>query len=143
MCCQKPGCEKTFLKYYVDKRGSTDWSQPRKYCCIEHSCTHFQQENPTGRCQKPGCTNTFLKYYVDKRRGRIYCNQPRKYCHELVKPLFTLMRRRLPVPKDSQYGAKMRVKWISSIEFVSDYKNIGMGQGGHREDHMCSLKSRK
>jgi methionine sulfoxide reductase catalytic subunit len=28
------------------------------------------------------------------------------------------------------------VKWISSIEFVSDYKNIGMGQGGHREDHM-------
>ena len=21
MCCQEPGCEKTFLKYYVDKRG--------------------------------------------------------------------------------------------------------------------------
>jgi len=21
MCCQRPGCEKTFLKYYVDKRG--------------------------------------------------------------------------------------------------------------------------
>jgi hypothetical protein len=83
MCCQKPGCEKTFLKYYVDKRGSTDWSQPRKYCCIEHSWTHFQQENPTVRCQKPGCTNTFLKYYVDKRRGRTHWNQPRKYCHEL------------------------------------------------------------
>ncbi len=28
------------------------------------------------------------------------------------------------------------VKWIKSIEFISDYKNIGMGQGGHREDHM-------
>jgi methionine sulfoxide reductase catalytic subunit len=28
------------------------------------------------------------------------------------------------------------VKWIQSIEFVSDYKNIGRGQGGHREDHM-------
>jgi hypothetical protein len=31
------------------------------------------------------------------------------------------------------------VKWISSIEFVSDYKNIGMGQGGHREDHRLGL----
>jgi sulfoxide reductase catalytic subunit YedY len=28
------------------------------------------------------------------------------------------------------------VKWIKSIEFVSDYKTMGMGQGGHREDHM-------
>jgi hypothetical protein len=28
------------------------------------------------------------------------------------------------------------VKWIKSIEFVSDYKTIGKGQGGHREDHM-------
>jgi len=36
---------------------------------------------------------------------------------------------------ETQLGFKM-VKWISSIEFVSDYKNIGMGQGGHREDHM-------
>jgi methionine sulfoxide reductase catalytic subunit len=34
---------------------------------------------------------------------------------------------------ETQLGFKM-VKWISSIEFVSDYKNIG--QGGHREDHM-------
>ncbi len=36
---------------------------------------------------------------------------------------------------ETQLGYKM-VKWIKSIEFVSDYKNIGMGQGGHREDHM-------
>lgn len=36
---------------------------------------------------------------------------------------------------ETQLGYKM-VKWIRSIEFVSDYKNIGMGQGGHREDHM-------
>jgi methionine sulfoxide reductase catalytic subunit len=36
---------------------------------------------------------------------------------------------------ETQLGFKM-VKWIRSIEFVSDYKNIGMGQGGHREDHM-------
>jgi DMSO/TMAO reductase YedYZ molybdopterin-dependent catalytic subunit len=36
---------------------------------------------------------------------------------------------------ETQLGFKM-VKWIKSIEFVSDYKNIGKGQGGHREDHM-------
>jgi DMSO/TMAO reductase YedYZ molybdopterin-dependent catalytic subunit/thiosulfate reductase cytochrome b subunit len=49
----------------------------------------------------------------------------------------------LPVPHgaplrlraETQLGYKM-VKWIRSIEFVSDYKNMGMGQGGHREDHM-------
>ncbi len=35
---------------------------------------------------------------------------------------------------ETQLGYKM-VKWLKSIEFVSDYKNIGMGQGGHREDH--------
>jgi len=28
------------------------------------------------------------------------------------------------------------VKWFKSIEFVKDYKNIGLGQGGWREDHM-------
>ncbi len=36
---------------------------------------------------------------------------------------------------ETQLGYKM-VKWLKSIEFVNDYKNIGKGQGGHREDHM-------
>jgi len=36
---------------------------------------------------------------------------------------------------ETQLGFKM-VKWLKSIEFVSDYKNIGLGEGGHREDHM-------
>lgn len=40
---------------------------------------------------------------------------------------------------ETQLGFKM-VKWIRSIEFVADYKNIGMGQGGHREDHMYYSK---
>ena len=38
---------------------------------------------------------------------------------------------------ETQLGYKM-VKWIRSIEFVNDYKNIGMGQGGHRED-ICTI----
>ena len=36
---------------------------------------------------------------------------------------------------ETQLGYKM-VKWLKSIEFVNGYKNIGKGQGGHREDHM-------
>ncbi len=36
---------------------------------------------------------------------------------------------------ETQLGYKM-VKWLKSIEFVNDYKHIGLGQGGHREDHM-------
>jgi sulfoxide reductase catalytic subunit YedY len=36
---------------------------------------------------------------------------------------------------ETQLGYKM-VKWLKSIEFVSDYKDIGKGQGGLREDHM-------
>jgi methionine sulfoxide reductase catalytic subunit len=36
---------------------------------------------------------------------------------------------------ETQLGYKM-VKWIKSIEFVDDFSNIGMGQGGSREDHM-------
>ncbi|HET8792984.1 MAG TPA: molybdopterin-dependent oxidoreductase [Nitrososphaeraceae archaeon] len=35
---------------------------------------------------------------------------------------------------ETQLGYKM-VKWLKSIEFVENYKHIGMGQGGHREDH--------
>jgi DMSO/TMAO reductase YedYZ molybdopterin-dependent catalytic subunit len=36
---------------------------------------------------------------------------------------------------ETQLGYKM-VKWLKAIEFVEDYKHIGLGQGGHREDHM-------
>jgi DMSO/TMAO reductase YedYZ molybdopterin-dependent catalytic subunit len=36
---------------------------------------------------------------------------------------------------ETQLGYKM-VKWLKSIEFVQDYRHIGQGQGGHREDHM-------
>ena len=61
MCCRKPGCEKTFMKYMLIKGGLL---------------TGANRENIAE------CTNTFLKYYVDKRRGRTHWNQPRKYCHE-------------------------------------------------------------
>jgi methionine sulfoxide reductase catalytic subunit len=36
---------------------------------------------------------------------------------------------------ETQLGYKM-VKWLKSIEFVENYKGIGFGQGGWREDHM-------
>jgi DMSO/TMAO reductase YedYZ molybdopterin-dependent catalytic subunit len=34
---------------------------------------------------------------------------------------------------ETQLGSKM-VKWVTAIEFVADTANIGMGQGGWRED---------
>jgi DMSO/TMAO reductase YedYZ molybdopterin-dependent catalytic subunit/thiosulfate reductase cytochrome b subunit len=34
---------------------------------------------------------------------------------------------------ETQLGFKM-VKWVKAIEFVDDYRDIGMGQGGWRED---------
>ncbi len=34
-----------------------------------------------------------------------------------------------------QLGFKM-VKWIRAIEFVDDYRKVGQGQGGWREDHV-------
>jgi DMSO/TMAO reductase YedYZ molybdopterin-dependent catalytic subunit len=36
---------------------------------------------------------------------------------------------------ETQLGYKM-VKWLNSIELVSDYRSIGRGQGGYREDVM-------
>lgn len=34
---------------------------------------------------------------------------------------------------ETQLGFKM-VKWVRAIEFVADYRHIGQGQGGWRED---------
>ena len=35
---------------------------------------------------------------------------------------------------ESNHGYKM-VKWIAAIEFVSDFGDLGAGQGGYNEDH--------
>lgn len=35
---------------------------------------------------------------------------------------------------ENELGFKM-VKWIAAIEFVSDFKDLGAGQGGYNEDH--------
>ncbi len=35
---------------------------------------------------------------------------------------------------ETQLGFKM-IKWVRAVEFVADYRQIGMGQGGWREDH--------
>jgi DMSO/TMAO reductase YedYZ molybdopterin-dependent catalytic subunit len=48
----------------------------------------------------------------------------------------------LPVPHgaplrlrvETQLGFKM-VKWIQSIEFVDDFRKVGLGHGGWREDY--------
>lgn len=35
---------------------------------------------------------------------------------------------------ENELGFK-QVKWIRAIEFVSDFRNLGAGQGGYNEDH--------
>ena len=35
---------------------------------------------------------------------------------------------------ENELGFKM-VKWIAAIEFVSDFTDLGAGQGGYNEDH--------
>jgi sulfoxide reductase catalytic subunit YedY len=35
---------------------------------------------------------------------------------------------------ENELGVKM-VKWIAAIEFVSDFADLGAGQGGYNEDH--------
>lgn len=45
------------------------------------------------------------------------------------------------VPEERFYLAlngeawRLLVKWIRSIEFVEDFKDLGSGQGGYNEDH--------
>ena len=36
---------------------------------------------------------------------------------------------------EGQLGFKM-VKWIARIELIDDYRHLGQGQGGWREDNM-------
>jgi DMSO/TMAO reductase YedYZ molybdopterin-dependent catalytic subunit/thiosulfate reductase cytochrome b subunit len=49
-------------------------------------------------------------------------------------PLPVLYGAPLRLRCENELGFKM-VKWIRAIEFVSDYKNIGSGQGGYAEDN--------
>jgi DMSO/TMAO reductase YedYZ molybdopterin-dependent catalytic subunit len=35
---------------------------------------------------------------------------------------------------ENEVGFKM-VKWITAIEFVHDFSNLGAGEGGYNEDH--------
>lgn len=50
------------------------------------------------------------------------------------KPLPVLHGAPLRLRCENELGFKM-VKWIRAIEFVSEFKSIGSGQGGYAEDH--------
>ena len=41
---------------------------------------------------------------------------------------------------ETRLGFKM-VKWIECIEFVDDYRRVGLGNGGWREDHAMHSES--
>jgi DMSO/TMAO reductase YedYZ molybdopterin-dependent catalytic subunit len=50
------------------------------------------------------------------------------------RPLSVLHGAPLRLRCENELGFKM-VKWISSIEFVHDFADLGAGQGGYNEDH--------
>jgi DMSO/TMAO reductase YedYZ molybdopterin-dependent catalytic subunit len=49
-------------------------------------------------------------------------------------PLRVLHGAPLRVRCENELGFK-QVKWIASIEFVSDFADLGAGQGGYNDDH--------
>ena len=49
-------------------------------------------------------------------------------------PLPELHGAPLRLRNELELGFK-QVKWIQAVEFVSDYRHLGAGQGGFNEDH--------
>jgi DMSO/TMAO reductase YedYZ molybdopterin-dependent catalytic subunit len=49
-------------------------------------------------------------------------------------PLRVLHGAPLRLRWENELGFK-QVKWIVAIEFVSDFADLGAGQGGHNDDH--------
>ena len=50
------------------------------------------------------------------------------------KPVSVLHGAPLRLRCENELGFKM-VKWITAIEFVADFADLGAGQGGYNEDH--------
>jgi DMSO/TMAO reductase YedYZ molybdopterin-dependent catalytic subunit len=76
-------------------------------------------------------------------RGRYYDVHPLgNMRHELTllayemndTPLRVLHGAPLRLRCENELGFK-QVKWIAAIEFVSDFADLGAGQGGYNEDH--------
>jgi len=78
------------------------------------------------------------------RHGRFYGSMPLARADD-PQTILALEMNGAPLPiehgapvrlrTETQLGFKM-VKWIGAIEFVAGYRDIGMGQGGWREDQM-------
>lgn len=75
--------------------------------------------------------------------GRYYdCHKISNMHHELTilaldmndAPLSVLHGAPLRLRCENELGFKM-VKWVSAIEFVHDFKDLGAGYGGYNEDH--------
>ena len=55
-------------------------------------------------------------------------------CEMNGEPVSVLHGAPLRLRCENELGFKM-VKWISAIEFVNDFADLGAGQGGYNEDH--------
>ncbi|MFA7521496.1 MAG: molybdopterin-dependent oxidoreductase [Halothiobacillaceae bacterium] len=82
--------------------------------------------------------------FAEGAAGGIYydVHNLRNMTHELTllayemngKPLPILHGAPLRLRVENELGFKL-VKWIRAIEFVSEYRDLGSGQGGYNEDH--------
>ncbi len=81
---------------------------------------------------------------ADGADGGVYydCHKMENMRHELTilaldmndEPLSVLHGAPLCLRCENELGFKM-VKWITAIEFVHDFADLGSGQGGYNEDH--------
>jgi methionine sulfoxide reductase catalytic subunit len=92
---------------------------------------------------------TTIRYYPDRLLadgadgGRYYdVHSIENMRHELTilayemngAPISVLHGAPLRLRCENELGFKM-VKWVTAIEFVHDFSDLGAGQGGYNEDH--------
>jgi sulfoxide reductase catalytic subunit YedY len=85
--------------------------------------------------------NLFPMVFIPAPGVRILADHPRMR-HTLTllgydmngAPVSVLHGAPLRLRCENELGFRM-VKWISAIEFVEDFADLGAGQGGYNEDH--------
>ncbi len=93
---------------------------------------------------KPEARFAIFYSFAEGADGGVYydAHNLRNMRHDLTILAYEMNNEPLPVLHgaplrlrvENELGFKM-VKWIRAIEFVTDYRDIGSGQGGYNEDH--------
>ena len=87
----------------------------------------------------------FHSHQMDDQGREYYCSLD---IHEAVHPQTILAYEMNGSPLLIKHGAPLRlrvetklgfkmIKWLKAIELVEDYRSVGEGHGGYREDFQC------